>query len=91
MDCFVYGKWNPNTGTFDFDQQKITALQNRCVENMPHCSNCKARFQCGGYCLGEVVNETGNLYGQKPKVCKAICRLFDELDKSTTPYEFLHP
>jgi len=91
MDCFVYGKWNPNISTFDFNQQKISALQNRCIENMPHCSQCKARFQCGGYCLGEVVNETGNLYGQKPKVCKAICRLFDELGKATTPYEYLHP
>ena len=85
------GNGIPTTSTFDFDQQKVLALQNRCVENMPHCSKCRARFQCGGYCLGEVVNETGSLHGQKPSTCEAIRRLFDELGPSSTPYEYLHP
>lgn len=91
MDCFVYGKWNSNLGKFDFDQQKINALQNRCIENMTHCSKCRARFQCGGYCLGEVVNETGNLLGQKPSTCEAIRRLYDELGPSTIPFDYFHP
>jgi radical SAM protein with 4Fe4S-binding SPASM domain len=91
MDCFVYGRWDSAAKSFVFDEQKIRTLQNRCVENLPHCRDCKARYQCGGYCLGEVVNETGDMYGQKPNTCKAIRRLFDALDAPVDMYDFLHP
>lgn len=91
MDCFVYGRWDKVSRSFVFDDKKISALRNRCIENMPHCRSCRARFQCGGYCLGEVVNETGNLYGQKPSNCKAIRRLFDALDPPLDPYDYFHP
>jgi radical SAM protein with 4Fe4S-binding SPASM domain len=91
MDCFVYGRWEPLLKSFVFDEQKIRTLQSRCVENMPHCRDCKARYQCGGYCLGEIVNETGDMFGQKSKTCQAICRLFDALEAPVNTYDFLHP
>ena len=91
MDCFVYGKWESSTKSFVFDEQKITALQNRSVENMTHCRDCKARYQCGGYCLGEVVNEVGNMYGQIPHVCKAIRKLHDIMSPPIEEFEYSHP
>jgi radical SAM protein with 4Fe4S-binding SPASM domain len=91
MDNFVYGKWNENKKRFDFDNEKILALQNRNTTNMDHCNNCRAKNSCGGYCLGEVTNETGSMYGQKPITCKAIQHLYDVLGNSSTPYPFLHP
>jgi len=91
MDCFVYGKYDDATDSFIFDSKKIQTLRNRNINNMSHCLKCEARLHCGGYCLGEVTNETGDMYGQKTKTCKAIRRLFKELGKSNSPYKFLHP
>jgi uncharacterized protein len=91
MDCFVYGKWDAKTSTFIFDEQKIKNLQNRCIENMTHCRDCKVRYQCGGYCLGEVVNETGDMFGQKPQACHAVRRLFEALDAPLDEYDYMHP
>ncbi len=91
MDCFVYGKWNKNTNNYDYDYDKIKKLQNRITENMPHCAQCIAKEHCGGYCLGEVMNETGNLLGQKPATCKAIKKLAQKIGFSDEEYKFLHP
>lgn len=91
MDCFVYGKWNEQTQSFNFDLNKIEQLQNRSVDNMPHCRVCSAKEHCGGYCLGEVMNETGSMYGQKNVTCKAIKRLYDEIDISDVPFLYMHP
>lgn len=91
MDCFVYGKWNEYDRVFEFDYAKILALQNRSTDNMIHCRDCLAREQCGGYCLGEVTNETGSMYGQKATSCSAILRLFKELGASDIVFPFPHP
>lgn len=90
MDCFVYGKWNNEKKGFEFDKNKIEALQNRSIENMPHCKQCTAAEHCGGYCLGEVVNETGSLLGQKKITCDAIRKLYCVLGE-TNSYPYLHP
>ena len=90
MDCFVYGKWNEMTQSFDIDQRKVQDLRNRSTDNMLHCTNCVAKEHCGGYCLGEVMNETGSLLGQKEDVCKAIRVLFKEIGEQNK-FEFLHP
>lgn len=91
MDCFVYGEWNEKTQSFDFDEKKIKRLQERSTDNMPHCKACKAREYCGGYCLGEAMNEAGNMYGQKPITCKAIRRLLEEVGVRDVPFQFMHP
>lgn len=91
MDCFIYGKWDPVSNQFILSQEKIDALRNRNSDKISHCLSCEARLYCGGYCLGEVVNETGNLMGQKPGTCKAIKRLFKEIGPFDKPFDYLHP
>jgi radical SAM protein with 4Fe4S-binding SPASM domain len=91
MDCFVYGKWDSITESFKFDEKKISKLQKRCTENMLHCRDCKARHHCGGYCLGEVVNEVGDMYGQIPEVCRAIRKMHDIIKPPVETYEYSHP
>lgn len=90
MDCFIYGKWDEQNKKFIYFDNKIKTLQNRNVENMPHCKNCIAKLHCGGYCLGEVQNETGRLNGQKPDTCKVIRTLYKELGACNT-YDYMHP
>lgn len=90
MSPFIVGKWNANTSTFDLFEDKIQKLNNRRSTNMVHCKKCPAQLHCGGYCLGETVNETGSLDGQNPLKCAAIRKLYNELG-SCAPYPYLHP
>ncbi|MCM1224575.1 MAG: hypothetical protein NC548_60015 [Lachnospiraceae bacterium] len=86
----MYGKWNEEKKRFDFDMEKIKLLQNRSTKNMKHCFGCIAKEHCGGYCLGEVMNETGILFGQKEKTCDAIRLLYEELGEQPH-FDYLHP
>jgi len=90
MDSFIYGKWDEQNKKFVYDNIKIKALQNRNIDNIMHCKNCIAKLHCGGYCLGEVLNETGKLDGQKSDTCKAIRTLYKELGVYGT-YDYMHP
>ena len=90
MDPFIVGKWNSASKKFDWDEQKIENLNNRQSTNLSHCKTCPAKFHCGGYCLGETVNETGLLDGQNPIKCQAVRKLLQTLG-TCQPYKYLHP
>jgi uncharacterized protein len=91
MDCFIYGKWDDSSKQFVLMQEKMSKLRKRNTNEILHCKNCEVHSYCGGYCLGEVVNETGSLTGQKLMACKAIRRLFKEIGSFEEPFEYLHP
>lgn len=91
MKCFVYGKWNKEKKRFDIDESKVAVLKARTIENMKHCMQCEVREHCGGYCLGEVQNETGKLVGQKLRTCKAIRKIAQNIGFLDEHYLYLHP
>ncbi len=91
MSCFVYGKWNEQYQKFDIDNSKVKKLQERTTDNMIHCLNCSVKEHCGGYCLGEIQNETGKLTGQKPNTCRAIRKIAEAIGFSDERYDYLHP
>jgi len=91
MDCFIYGKWNNQTKQFDIDEQKVADLRKRTINLMSHCQKCEVKAHCGGYCLGEIQNETGTLIGQKPKTCRAIRKIAKAIGYADEPYPYLHP
>lgn len=90
MDPFIVGKWDDNTQSFNLFEDKINALNHRRSTNLDHCKTCEAKLHCGGYCLGETVNEFGRLDGQNKTKCAAIRRLYKELGVCE-PYPYLHP
>ena len=90
MNPFIVGKWDEKINGFDFDFEKIKALNERKSTNMEYCKDCPAMLHCGGGCLGEAVNESGNLDGRNPIKCAAIIRLYNELG-NCAPYPYLHP
>ncbi|MCG8345776.1 MAG: 4Fe-4S cluster-binding domain-containing protein [Chlorobiales bacterium] len=90
MNCFIYGKWNKQKKQFEYYPKRLKAMQDRSVDNISHCKDCFAKLHCGGYCLGEVVNETGMLDGQKPIVCRAIRTLLKEIGP-LEKFDYLHP
>ena len=42
MDCFIYGKWDPEKNEFLFFEDKIKKLQERTSDNLQHCKGCPA-------------------------------------------------
>lgn len=90
MNLFIVGKWNKKQKCFDFYSEKILALNKRKSTLIKHCQKCSAKLHCGGYCLGEIVNETGKLDGQNMIKCNAIRKLFKELGECDA-YKYLHP
>ena len=90
MECFIYGKWDAKKKEFIFFNDKIKQLQERQPNNMSHCQLCEIKYHCAGYCLGEIVNLTGTLYGQNPVICSAIKHLFKKFGKMP-PFDYLHP
>ena len=91
MDVFIYGRWDRENHEIVFDQKKIDMLRSRSIDNMPGCSACPVATNCAGYCLGEVVNETGTLFGQKTYTCDAIRLLAEKIDMNEGCYPYLHP
>ena len=91
MYPFIYGRWNKENHKIEFDYDKIKLLQSRKVENMPACQGCIAQKHCAGWCLGEILNETGTLFGQKPGLCEGIRYLYENRNELNLNYTYLHP
>lgn len=91
MSVFIYGKWDKENNKIIYDEKKIENLRSRNADNMPGCKNCSAKYHCAGYCLGEVTNETGNMFGRKRRVCGPIRFLLKNLTSEQCKYEYSHP
>lgn len=91
MSIFIYGKWDRAQSRIIIDDSKVASLRKRSVQNMPGCRACPAADHCGGYCLGEVTNESGSVFGKKPSVCEPIRYLMQNMDLTRISYPFLHP
>jgi radical SAM protein with 4Fe4S-binding SPASM domain len=91
MAQFIYGKWNEEQRRIEYDEYKIRALQARTAKNMRGCRGCPVLSRCAGYCLGEVANETGDMFGRKGAVCEAIKYLYAQMAGTVKPYRYFHP
>lgn len=91
MNVFIFGKWNPEKNIIEYDRDKMKYLQSRKLSNMRECKACVAGEYCRGYCLGEVMNETKNLFGRKQKVCGSIRILLENLTDEEKKYPYFHP
>lgn len=91
MSVFIYGKWDKENNKIIIDKKKVEVLRHRSVDNMPTCKDCEIRYNCGGYCLGEVTNESLNLFGIKKQVCAPIKYLSRHIKRNGGCYKYLHP
>lgn len=90
MAPFIVGKWDSKLKQFIIYDEKVKILMERKSTQMFQCINCEAKLHCGGYCLGETLNETGSLNGYNPLKCNSVKKLFSELGTCST-YPYLHP
>ena len=71
LSCFVYGRWDSESGTISYDMEKIRFLQNRRLDLLPKCKDCDIGKYCAGGCAGRVAYQTGNIYDVIPEYCAA--------------------
>ncbi len=51
---FIYGRYNPQTKSFGFISEVIKRQATRTVHKMGYCSDCFAKYNCGGDCLAKI-------------------------------------
>lgn len=79
LDAFIYGRYDKANNRIVYDNAKIQLLRSRTLENLPECKNCAAREHCAGFCLGETLNENGDLFKVKRAVCEPIRYLYEKI------------
>ena len=58
-DIFIIGEYNGKN--FDIYEDRVEALRNRTVQNIPHCKDCFAKHNCSGDCLAKVCEQSGDM------------------------------
>lgn len=79
MDAFIYGKYDKENNRIIYDKKKIDVLQSRTLDNLPECRDCIAREHCAGFCLGETLNERGDLFTIKKTVCEPLRYIYAKI------------
>jgi len=92
LQQLVYGKYIQEEDRIVYDEEKIFKIRSRCAENLEKepCKNCKFLYYCAGGCLGQVVNETGNIMGIHKKNCKITKYLAERMELGKELWPVLH-
>ena len=92
LDVMLYGKYNDQKNTIEYDYDKIELIRKRNVDNMTLCSDCFVKQNCAGGCAGEAINETVDLFGVKDYLCKITRALANEFGVNHGElFPYLHP
>lgn len=91
LQCFLYGEWNAETGSIEYDQSKIKLLQSRNLENLPKCKQCEVKDYCAGGCAGRVAFQTGSMFDVIPEYCEAIKYLAKYIELGGEDILYTHP
>ncbi len=72
LQQLIYGKYDSEKKHIEYDEKKIHQIRSRCAENLikSTCKDCEYVCHCSGGCLGQVVNETGDIMGMHDKNCE---------------------
>lgn len=89
LSQLIYGKYDNNRKRIVYDEEAIHKIRARCVENLVQntCKGCEYIENCAGGCMGQVVNETGDLMGK----CEDNCQIVRYLGERFERNEKLHP
>jgi uncharacterized protein len=89
MESLIYGEYDYNNNIIHYDRDKLDYIRKRTADRLEKCNDCEAKYYCAGGCIGEAINENGDIYSIKDKNCEAIRYLLKELKDTAIPV--LHP
>lgn len=92
LQQLIYGKYIPEDDRIAYDEDKIHEIRSRCAENLEKgpCRGCKFIYHCAGGCLGQVVNETGDLMGIHERNCRITKYLAERMPLAQRLNPVLH-
>jgi uncharacterized protein len=67
---FHYGRFDPQTGGFAFDDERVRALRGLSVEHLPFCGDCFCKWHCAGDCLAKVFGDSGSAEHRGSRRCE---------------------
>ncbi|NGX52962.1 MAG: Anaerobic sulfatase-maturating enzyme [Candidatus Anoxychlamydiales bacterium] len=89
LQQLVYGEYIPEQDAIIYDEDKIHKIRSRCAENLAKgpCKGCEYICHCSGGCLGQALNETGDILGMHEVNCEITKYLAQrmELNKGLHP------
>ncbi len=91
MDPLIYGSYDPMKKVIIYDEEQIRRIRRRNRENLPRCAKCDVGVHCAGGCVGEALNETGDIYGIKKVNCEITKRLAKVVPLGKGLYSWLNP
>jgi uncharacterized protein len=56
---FHFGRFDPATETYVFDQDRVAALRGLSVEHLAFCADCFCKWHCAGDCLAKAFQKSG--------------------------------
>lgn len=90
-DDLLYGWYNEMDNTILYNNEKIKRIRSRSVDNILECKDCEVKYHCAGGCLGESLNEKGNIFRIKEQNCEAIRYLGKKLNLEDYVIPIMHP
>lgn len=84
-EIFMIGKYEPESGKFQINTDKVSRLQERSVENLPGCSGCFAKYNCAGDCLAKIHQQSGDMFNTASNSRCLINKgmLFNQIEERT--------
>lgn len=69
-ELFHYGRFETDSQTFVFEQEKIERLRKYSVENIDHCGDCFCKWHCAGDCISKAFDISGSFEHQGTSRCE---------------------
>ncbi len=92
LSQLIYGKYDKEKDMIYYDEDAIHKIRSRCAENLKKetCKDCKYVYNCAGGCMGQVVNETGDLMGRIEDNCKIVQYLGERIPRNKGLFPAFH-
>lgn len=78
---FLYGCWDQEKQSYKINEHQFSRILKRHIKNIPQCSECFARYSCGGGCAIKAFRRTSNILEVEPENCDFIKTLVPKLIK----------
>lgn len=92
LSQLIYGKYDKDSNTIVYDEEAMHRIRGRCVENLARttCKDCEYLYNCAGGCMGQVVNETGDIMGRIEDNCKIVRFLAEKIERNKGLFPAFH-
>lgn len=91
LNDFIFGKYDKESNIINYFPEKIAKIRTRHVSQIPECTACEVKDNCGGGCAGLAYYATGKLQGTVPEFCESIKYLANHMERNTGKIEHQHP